>query len=64
MGITKAKEHDALQEKLTESAAWWARKIGEPHPEIEPGTPGGGDPPNMRAAQGRAGADPRTDTVG
>ena len=27
LGITKAKEQDALQEKLAESAAWWARKI-------------------------------------
>ena len=45
LGITKAKEQDALQEKLAESAAWWARKIVNHTRKYRAEHPGGATPP-------------------
>ena len=45
MGITKVKEQDALQEKLAESAAWWARKIVNHTRKYRANHPGGATPP-------------------
>ena len=45
MGITKTKEQDALQEKLAESAAWWARKIVNHTRKYRANHPGGATPP-------------------